>query len=61
MVENDVAPMTANIGDGNPLGVYMKERVGVGVGWAGFGKAGEYPLENFYWEAVDGVRGPRYR
>ena len=60
MVESDVAPMTANIGDGNPLGVYLKESVIV-VRWAGFGKAGEYPLEDFYWDVVDGVRGLRYR
>ena len=59
MVESDVAPMTANIGDGNPLGVYLKEGVVVGVGWAGFSKAGEHPLEDFYWEVVDG--GLRYR
>ena len=61
MVESDVAPMMANIGDSNPLGVYLKERVIVSVGWVGFGKAGEYPLEDFYWEIVDGVRGLRYR
>ena len=51
--------MTANIGDGDPLGVYLKE--GIMVGWAGFGKAGKYPLEDFYWEVVDGVWGIRYR
>ena len=54
MVESDVAPMTADIGDGDPLGVYLKE--GVMVGWTGSGNAGEYPLEDFYWEVVDGVR-----
>jgi len=58
VVESDVAPMTANIGDGDPLGVYLKERIM--VGWAGFGKAREYPLEDFYWEVVDGVRGTMY-
>jgi hypothetical protein len=55
VVESDGAPMTANIGDGDPLGVYLEERIIVTR--AGFCKAGKDPLEDFYWEVVDGVRG----
>jgi len=32
VIESDIAPMTANIGDGDPLRVYLKERIM--VGWA---------------------------
>ena len=54
VVESDVTPMTGNTGDGNPLTEYLKQRIV--VGWAGFGKAGKYPLKDFDWEVVDWVR-----
>jgi len=53
VVKNDGAPMAANVGNGDPLGVHLEERIMVGGAW--LGGAGKDPLKDLDGEVVDGV------